>query len=79
MIAVRQPLLFVGLTQASSVMPVVNRRSAASGMLTESLEPLKLSARPFLPVVVRVAPVMVPVWPWPVASVTVVPLVSSKP
>ena len=48
-------------------------------MLTESLVPSKLSARPFLPVVVRVAPLSVPVWPLPVASVTVVPLVSSKP
>src|SRR4051812_7097665 len=78
MIADRQPLLLVGFTQASSVMPVVRSRSLASGMLTNALEPLKLSARPFLPVVVRVAAAIAPVCPWPDTPVTVEPLGSSK-
>ena len=44
-----------------------------------SLTPSNYSARPNLPVVVRVAPEIVPGLPRPEASAAVVPVVSSKP
>src|SRR5207247_3498182 len=52
---------------------------AASATVTHALGPLNDSAPPNLPVVVRVAPEMVPVFPWPDASVVCTPLVSLNP
>ena len=60
-------------------MPVVRSRLSASGTVTQSLTPSKLSAPPNLPAAVRVAPLIVPVLPRPEASAAVVPVVSSKP
>ena len=68
-----------GLTQASSVARVVRSSDALSGTDTMSFTPSKLSADPNLPVVVRVAPEMVPVLPLPEESAVVVPPASSKP
>src|SRR4051794_9588545 len=68
----------VGLTQASSVMPVVRCSDAESGIATKALVPLKFSAPPNLPVVVCVALVIVPVFALPDASATVVPDASLK-
>src|SRR5262249_49121967 len=50
-----------------------------SGMSTRALVPLKDRAPPYLPAVVQVAPLMVPLFPEPELSVTVVPLPSLKP
>ena len=61
-----------GLTQASSVIALLRRRSAASSTVTQSLMPSKRSAPPLRPVGVQVASRIVPVWPLPVTSVTVV-------
>ena len=47
--------------------------------MTRSFTPSKVSAEPKRPLVVRVAPLIVPVLPRPDESVTVVPLGSSKP
>jgi hypothetical protein len=60
-------------------MPVVRSRTLASGTVTKLLVPLKLRAPPNRPAVLRVAPVIVPVFPRPDASTAVVPVVSSKP
>ena len=54
-------------------MPVVRSSESASGTVTQSLMPSKLSAPPNLPAVLRVAPVIVPVLPRPDASAAVVP------
>ena len=79
-IAVRQLLpRLVGWTQASRVMPVVRSRLLWSGMVTAALVPLKLSAWPYLLVVVQVALVRVPLLPLPDWSGVVVPLPVSKP
>src|SRR3954451_21609496 len=72
-IAARQPVLFVGFTHASRVIPDDRCRSAASLIVTQSLTPSNLSALPVWPVVVQVASRIVPVWPRPVVSVSVVP------
>src|SRR6202035_2397175 len=48
-------------------------------IVTTALLPLNCSALPYLPVAAQVAPVIVPVWPFPDASVTVVPEPSSNP
>src|SRR4051812_31604952 len=69
----------VGCTHASRGMPGGRSRLFASGTVTQLLVPLKISAPPNLPAVLRVAPLMVPVLLWPEASVAVVPVVSSKP
>jgi hypothetical protein len=58
------------------VRPVEKSRSAASATETRLLVPLKASAFPFFPAVVHVAPASDPMWPFPVASVVVVPLPS---
>ena len=47
--------------------------------MTRSLTPSNVSAEPKRPLVVRVAPLIVPVLPRPEASDTVVPLGSLKP
>ena len=67
-----------GLTQASSVMPVVNLSDGASGIVTMALLPLNTSAFPNLPVAVHVAFAIVPVLPLPEMSLTVVPEPSSN-
>ena len=68
-----------GLTHASSVIPLERCSEAASGTVTSALVPLNCSALPYLPVAAQVAPVIVPVLPFPDASATVVPEPSSKP
>ena len=61
MIAVRQAVFLVGSTHASSVMPVVRRRSGASAIVTQSFLPSNFSALPCLPLVVQVASRIEPV------------------
>ena len=68
-----------GLTQASSVIPVVRCSDAASGIVTSALVPLNCNALPNLPDVDQVAFVIVPLLPFPDASATVVPDPSSNP
>src|SRR5215467_13260327 len=48
-------------------------------MLTKALVPLKLKAFPYLPEVVQVAPLIVPLFPLPEKSLTTVPLPSLNP
>src|SRR6516162_9338278 len=48
-------------------------------MVTKALVPLKVNAFPYLPEVVHVAPLIVPLFPLPDASFTTVPLPSSNP
>ena len=52
------------------VIPGGRSSEAASATVTHALVPLNDSAPPNLPAVVRVAPEIVPVFPWPDASVT---------
>ena len=47
-------------------------------MMTRALVPLNVSAVPNFPLVVQVAPLIVPVWPLPETSATVVPVPSLK-
>ena len=72
------PGVTVGYTHASSVMPVVRWSEAESLIVTCELVPLKTSALPYLPEVVHVPFEIVPVFPLPDLSVTVVPVPSSK-
>jgi hypothetical protein len=44
--------------------------------VTKAFVPLKLKASPYLPAVVQVAPLMIPLFPLPEASFTIVPLPS---
>src|SRR3954469_7639375 len=75
---VRQPLwVTAGLTNAETV-NVLRSRLLASGIVTQLLLPLKLSAPPYLPVV-HVVPLSVPPLPEPEASATVPPDPSLKP
>ena len=67
-----------GLTQASSVIPLVKCNDAASAIVTHAFVPLNTSALPYFPLVVQVAFVIVPVFPWPEESATVVPAPSLK-
>src|SRR5262245_8613616 len=60
----------VGLTHASSVMPVVRSSELASGTLTRLLVPLNDSAPPYLPLVDQVVFDVVPTLPLPEKSVT---------
>ena len=62
-------------------MPVVRSRLGVSGMVTEALVPLKVSALPNLPAAApaQVAFVRVPLLPVPDWSAMVVPLPASKP
>src|SRR5262245_60323830 len=71
-------LRLLGLTQASNVMPLVRCSEASSGTVTRSLVPLNRRAPPYFPAAVRVAPLMVPLFPSPEASSTVAPLASPK-
>ena len=67
-----------GLTHASSVIPVDSCSWAALGTETSALPPLNCSALPNFPVAAHVAFEMVPLWPLPDASATVVPDPSSN-
>ena len=67
-----------GLTHASSVIPVESCSAAALGTVTSALVPLNCSALPNLPVAAQVAFEIVPLWPLPDASATVVPDPSSN-
>src|SRR3954451_19406318 len=79
-IAVRQVVpSAVGLTQASIVILLVRSSLALSATVTQLLVPLNVRSLPNLPVVDRVAPVIVPFSPLPEPSLAPVPLVSSKP
>jgi hypothetical protein len=69
----------LGRIQASMVIPVVRSSESASGTVTQSLTPSKLSALPKRPEALRVAPLSVPVLARPDESVAVVPDASSKP
>src|SRR5438093_9378728 len=79
MSTVSQPLIAVGDTQASSVMPVVRSREAASATVTQLLTPPNDRALPYFPLVVQVAPETVPLFPLPEASAATVPAPSLKP
>ena len=71
-------LRLLGLTQASSVIPVVRLIEAALGMVTiELVAPVNFSAEPYLPAT-QVALATVPVFPFPDESFAVVPLPSSR-
>jgi len=79
MISVHPEGSAVGYTQASRVIPLVRSKEFESFTVTQLLlPPLKLRALPNLPWLVQDAPVIVPVLPCPDASVTIVPLPSSK-
>jgi hypothetical protein len=67
-----------GLTHASNVTAVVRCSAAVSGTLTTAELPLNDSAPPYLPAAVQVAFAMLPAFPDPDASATVVPLPSLK-
>src|SRR5207248_9325152 len=71
--------MVVGYTHASNVIPLVNCSEAALLMVTSALVPSKLKALPYLPDVVQVAPLIVPLLPLPDTSVTTVPLPSLNP
>src|SRR6516162_3642376 len=60
-------------------MALVNCSDAALLMVTKALLPLKDKALPYLPEVVHVAPLMVPLFPLPDISLTTVPLPSLNP
>src|SRR5688572_29898252 len=75
----RTPLVVVGNTQASRVMPVVRLSRGVEETVTQSLKPSKLSAFPNLPCVLQLAPEMAPSCPLPVASAAPAPMPSSKP
>src|ERR1700744_2984454 len=68
-----------GLTHASSVIPLESCSEAELGIVTTELVPLNDSASPNLPAVDHVALLMVPLFPLPEASVTVVPEPSLNP
>src|SRR5580658_10740772 len=78
MASVQLPLTTVGYTQASIVMPVLRSSEGASGIVMSEFVPLNTRAFPYLPDVVQVALVIVPVLPFPERSLTVVPVPSSK-
>ncbi len=79
-IAVRQvPPSWFGLTQASSVIPVLRSSELLSGTVTEAFVPLKFRAVPNLPPVAHVVPEVVPLFPVPDASLTALPVPSLKP
>src|SRR6266496_2792291 len=63
----------VGFTQASSVIALVRSSEVESATFTMLLTPLKLSAEPNLPLVVQVAPEIVPLFPLPDRSGSEVP------
>src|SRR5689334_5618878 len=68
----------LGLTQASSVMPVLRWSEVESAMLTMSWAPSKLTAPWVWPVLLQVAADSVPLLPEPESSATVEPLPASN-
>ncbi len=68
-----------GLTHASSVIAFVRSRLGESGTVTQAFVPLKVSALPNRPAVVRTAFVSVPLFPVVEVSTTELPLGSSNP
>src|SRR5512139_3854996 len=60
-------------------MPVVSCNELALGTVTTALVPLNTSALPYLPAVIHVAALIVPLLPLPDRSVSVVPDPSLKP
>src|SRR5215470_10628154 len=78
----RQPFWLFGLTQAISVIALVKSSELLSATVIRSLMPSKTMPLPNRPAVVRVGalvPLNVPLLPLPLASMAVLPLVSSKP
>jgi hypothetical protein len=73
------PLVALGRTHASTVIPVVRSRLAESGIVTQLLVPLNESAPPKRPEALQVAPLIVPVLPLPDASAVVPPPPSLNP
>ena len=67
-----------GSTHASNVIALDRCNEAESGTVTRELDPLKLSAPPYLPVATQVAFAIVPLLPFPDASATVDPDPSSN-
>jgi hypothetical protein len=67
-----------GLTHASSVIPAVKCNDAASLTVIFAFVPLNTRASPYFPDAVQVAFEIVPVFPFPEASATVVPVPSLK-
>jgi len=72
-------LTVVGYTHASRVIALVNCSDGALLTVTKALVPLKVKAFPYLPEVVHVAPLMVPLFPLPDTSFTAVPFPSLNP
>src|SRR3974390_291772 len=68
-----------GFTHASSVIPVVRSSDAESLTVTSALVPSNTRALPYMPEVVQVAPLTVPLFPFPDVSNTVVPAPSLNP
>src|SRR5262245_18489923 len=73
-----QPRGMTGFTQASTVIPVVKFRLGALFTVTQLLTPSNERAPPKRPDLTHVAPEIVPVFPLPDESFTVVPLPSLK-
>lgn len=74
------PVSLFGLTQASSVIPVLNWSNEELGMPTKAFVPLNEIAFPYFPEVVHNAPpCSVPLCLLPDASFAVVPLPSLNP
>jgi len=70
----RHALLTVdGLIHASRVIAVVSCNEAELLIVTNALVPLKTNALPYLPELVQVVPLTVPLFPFPELSATVVP------
>ena len=76
MIVLHPLWLAAGRIQADRVMAEPRLSEAALATLTRFPVPLKLSALPWRPAVVHVAPVIVPTFPLPDASATIAPLPS---
>ena len=68
-----------GLTHASKVIALERCSDALSGIVTSALVPLNCNALPYLPDAAHVAFAIVPLLPFPDASVTVDPDPSSNP
>ena len=67
------------MTHASKVIPVVNCSEAALLMVTNAPLPLNVNPLPYLPPAVQLTPLIVPLFPLPDASVTVVPAPALNP
>jgi hypothetical protein len=77
---VRHPVCAaVGYTHADSVIAVVKLSELDALTVTTSFTPSNVSALPYRPAVVHVAPEIVPVLPFPEVSAVVVPVPSLKP